>query len=159
MALIESGVDSQDWFSVGDTIGDGRIAAIEKSVVILVTPAGDYELPLRGDPERMTVMADSGESIPLSPHQSRNYQLQSLLSEINDVRADSGESFDEAVARTMNQALGLGESARITAVGREPVASPTEAREALQRQLAAPQGPVRLTVENDFVEDLYVVPD
>ena len=157
-ALIETRDGEQHWYRAGDRLAAGTIEAVTETEVVLQAADGRYRLPLRGDPARLIAGARAEEPAPASRHQAREFSFLSLLSEINSVEPESGESYEAATSRTLNAALGLGQDARITAVGRVQVASADEARQELQRQLGASQAPVRLTLENDYLEDMYVMP-
>ena len=157
-ALIESRDGEQQWYGLGDAIAGATITAIAEHEILLEGPGGRYRLPLRGDPVAASEAA-SEPAVPPSRHQFREFQVLALLSEINSVDPGPGESYEAAAARTLNSALGLGGNARITAVGRVQVATAEEARRELQRQLGqAEADPVRLTLANDYLEDMYVMP-
>ena len=71
------------------------------------------------------------------------------------------DDIDTSFAAPLTHRVGkvLVEGNRITAVGRVQVASAEEARRELQRQLGqAEADPVRLTLANDYLEDMYVMP-
>ena len=143
-ALIEIAGDEQRWFREGDRVAGATLVAIAEDEITLDGPDGSYLLPLRGKPVPVT---DAASEDPASParHQAREFQILALLSEINSVDPGPGESYEDATARTLNTALGLGVDARITAVGRVEVASAEEARRELQRQLGGAEvAPVRL---------------
>ena len=156
-ALIESRDGEQQWYGLGDTIAGATITAIAEHEILLEGPGGRYRLPLRGDP---TQVAEPVAETPAPPsrHQAREFQFLGLLSEINNVGQAPGESYEEATARTLNSAIGLGPGARITAVGRVQVATAEEARRELQRQLGASEAPVRITLDDDELDDLYLMP-
>ena len=157
-ALIETRDGEQHWYRAGDQLAAGTIEAVTEAEVVLQAANGRYHLPLRGDPVAVSEAA-SEPSVPPSRHQFREFQVLALLSEINSVDPGPGESYEAAAARTLNSALGLGGNARITAVGRVQVATAEEARRELQRQLGqAEADPVRLTLENDYLKDMYVMP-
>jgi len=156
-ALVESDGGEQRWYQVGDALGGATITAIASHEVLLEGPDGSFRLPLRGDPQRVTDVATAETTVP-SRHQAKEFQFLGLLSQINSVDQAAGESYEDAAARTLNSAIGLGPDARITAVGRVEVTSAEEAQQELQRQLGAMEGPVRITLENDELEDLYLMP-
>jgi hypothetical protein len=156
-ALIEVKGGEQNWYREGEQVADATITAITAHEISLESPEGSYRLPLRGNPVLVTDRATEEEVAP-ARHQAREFQFLSLLSEINSVDPRPGESYEDATARTLNEALGLGTNARITAVGRVEVASADEARRELQRHLGSAESPVRLTLENDYLEDMYVMP-
>jgi hypothetical protein len=156
MALIETTPGEQAWFRVGDTLGAASVVAIDSDGILLATRDGQLRLNLRGDTNRVP---ESAEAIPEpSRHQSKEMQFLGLLSRINAVERAPDETHDEALTRTMNQVLGFSASARITAVNYVAVSSPGEAHRALQLGLAKNEI-VQITVEGDYIKDLYVVPE
>jgi hypothetical protein len=157
-ALIEIADGEQRWFREGDRVAGAILTTIAPHEITLQGPDGSFRLPLRGAPVPVTD-AVAEEASPPSRHEAREFQVLALLSEINSVEPVAGESYEDAAARTLNTALGLGADARITAVGRVQVATADEARQELQRQLGGAEvAPVRLTLENDYLEDMYVMP-
>ena len=154
MALIEMQGGDQSWFRVGDTLGESQVAAIDGDGVTLSSSAGSYRLLLRGEPGPSEV----GQPTAPERYQSRQVQFLGLLSRINAVTPEADESYEQAVGRNMNHVLGLGSSARITAIDREPVSSAEQAQRELQRRLAH-DDPIQISVENGDLDDLYVVPE
>ena len=156
IALVETAPGEQAWFRVGDVLGTASVAAIDADGILLTTSDGQLRLNLRGDSNRV---AESAEATPEpSRHQSKEMQFLGLLSRLNAVDRAPDETQDQALTRTMNQVLGFSASARITAVNRVAVSSPGEAHQALQQRLAGNEI-VQISVEGDYVEDLYVVPE
>jgi hypothetical protein len=156
-ALIETEDGEQNWYRPGDRVAAATIIFADERGITLQASDGSYRLPLKGEPARLSAAAGE-EPAPPSRHQAKEFQVLGLISEINSVQQAPGESYEDATARTLNGALGLGGNARITAVGRVQVASAEEARRELQQQLGAQEGPVRVTLENDYLEDMYIMP-
>jgi hypothetical protein len=156
MALIETTPGEQAWFRVGDTLGAASIDAIDADGILLSTGDGQTRLDLSGDSNQIVQSADA--TTGPSPFQSKEVQFLGLLSRINAVDRAPGETYDQALTRTMNRVLGFGASARITEVNRVKVSSPGEAHQALQQRLAENEI-VQITVEGDAVKSLYVVPE
>ena len=154
MALIEMPGGDQSWFRVGDTLGESQVAAIDGDGVTLSSSAGSYRLLLRGEP----IPSEVEHPAARERYQSRQVQFLGLLSRINAVTPEADESYEQAVGRNMNHVLGLGSSARITAIDREPVSSAEQAHRELQRRLAHDE-PIQISVENGNLDDLYVVPE
>jgi len=156
MALVETAPGEQAWFRVGDALGAASVTVIDADGILLMTSDGQLRLNLRGDSDRL---AESVEAAPEpSRHQSKQVQFLGLLSRLNAVDRSPDETYDQALTRTMNQELGFGLSARIAAVNRVAVSSPGEAHQALQRRLTGNE-PVQISVEGDYIEDLYVFPE
>jgi hypothetical protein len=155
--LVERADGQQNWYRVGDSLDQSRILEIDEDGITITTAEGPYRLLLRGDSKRV-VASSVGEEVPPSRHQSRQVQFVGLLSRVKAVDPASDETYEQAVARNMNQNLGFGKSARIVGVGRVEVSTPAQAHRELQRQLAL-DAPIRITVENDYVKDIYLLPD
>jgi hypothetical protein len=155
--LVERADGQQNWYRVGDSLDQSPILEIDEEGITITTAEGPYRLLLRGDSKRI-VASDVGEEVPPSRHQSRQVQFVGLLSRVKAVEPVENETYEQAVARNMNQSLGFGKSARIVGVGRVEVSTPAQAHQELQRQLAL-DAPIRITVENDYVKDIYLLPD
>ncbi|MDX1482548.1 MAG: hypothetical protein R3315_12770 [Woeseiaceae bacterium] len=157
MALIEDSAGEQHWLRIGESLAGGRLTGIEAGRVTLETADGALILTLAGTPVRGE--ADAGEAPAASAYQSRTVPFRGLLSRLNDVDPRPDESYDEAVARTMNEVLGFTAAARITAIDRVAIESPAQAHAELQQRLAREENPVRITLENDPLKSVYVVPE
>jgi hypothetical protein len=156
-ALVEHADGQQDWYRVGDSLDQSLILGIDEEGITITTADGPYRLLLRGDSKRVAA-SSVVEDVPPPQHQSRQVQFLGLLSRVKAVDPVDDETYEQALARNMNQSLGFGKSARIVGIGRVEVTTPTQAHQELQRQLALDE-PIRITVENDYVKDIYLLPD
>ena len=93
-----------------------------------------------------------------APEQAKNFQYLGLLSQINAVDRAPGESREQAVSRNTNHALGLAGRAKITAIDRVKVSSPSEARAEIASRLHGVD-PIRISIEGDDMTVLYIMPD
>jgi len=154
--LVEHTDGKQTWYRVGDSLDGSTILEIDDDAITVASADGQYRLSLRGDRNRIVASASDGAAP--SRHQSREVGFLGLVSRINAVDRQAEETYEQAVSRNLNQVLGFGVSAKITAIGNVEVPTAAAARQELQRQLTHDE-PIRITVENDFLEDLYVVPE
>lgn len=154
--LVEDASGEQRWFEVGDNLGPAEIIHIDKDSVTLSEAGEQSVIMLRRSGRAAKVVRD--EVIEPAREQSKTFQYVGLISELeaNDVRP--GESQAVSDARVMNRALGLAEKAKITAIDRVEVSTAAEARSELQQRLMS-SDPVRISVEGDALEVLYVVPN
>lgn len=154
--LVEDASGEQRWFEVGDKLGSAEIIYIEKDSVTL-SEAGEQSLIILRRSGRAS-RAVNNEVMEPARERSKTFQYVGLISELkaNDVRP--GESQAVSDARVMNRVLGLAERAKITAIDRVEVSTAAEARSELQQRLMS-SDPIRISVEGDDLEVLYVVPN
>ncbi len=157
MALVEDASGKQDWYRVGDTLGGSQVSRIDADGIALVDANGESRLYLREELSRArTAYVD--EEIPPPRYVSRSFQFIGLLSRIDAVRPGRGHSSEQAVARTLNEILGLADQAKITAVDMVEVSSAAEARSELMTRLLQDE-PIRIAIDDAYTKMLYVVPD
>ncbi len=157
MALVEDASGKQDWYRVGDTLGGAQVSRIDADGIILVDANGESRLYLREDFKGVRA-ADTEEMVEPPQHLSKSFQYISLLSRIDADRPGRGESFDQAVARNLNQILGLADQAKITAVDRVEVSSAAESKSEIKTRLLQDQ-PIRVAIDDAYTKVLYLVPD
>jgi len=153
MALVEDSGGEQKWYRVGDDLAGARVVEIDGDGITLLAADGETQLTLSAG-------AAKQEAAPAAqaPEQSKNFQYLGLLSQINAVDRAPGESREQAVSRNMNHVLGLANRAKITAIDRVEVSSPSEARAEIASRLLSTD-PIRISIEGDHTKVLYVMPD
>ena len=124
--------------------------------VSLQGPHGQSIMDLRG--LKKVHQSKPQEKLPPASEVSREYQYIGLMSEISSDDAKPGESQAAADTRIMNRVFGLADQARITAIDRVEVATAAEARAELQQRLTS-SDPIRISVQGDALEVLYVTPN
>lgn len=155
-ALIEVVDGKQEWFEIGDNLGSSPILHIDDDGVTLLVAGSEMRLLLRGE---KTLLAASGDAaIAPAREQSRSFHYLNLISQIESVSPEKGESQEQAVARNLNQVLGLASKARITSIDRVEVSTPAEARSELRQRLLG-NDPVRISIDDGNIKVLYVVSD
>jgi hypothetical protein len=158
MVLIEDAGGTQSWFKVGDTLDDLQVTEIDDDGATLRGADSIIRLLLRGDDSKRHATAVV-ETAPPPAEQSRTFRYMSLISEIESDSPSRGEKREQAIARSINSALGLSDEARITEIEHVEVASAAEARAELRRRLSANET-VRVSIAGDeHVKVLYVTPD
>jgi len=155
-ALIEDASGEQAWYEVGDNLGQVKIVEIAVDSVTLADTDGQAMLRLRGS--RRTSQSSVGEVQAPPTEVSRAFTYVGLMSEIKASKARPGESQAASDVRTMNRALGLADTAKITAIDRVKVSTAAEARSELQQRLTS-SDPIRITIEGDELKMLYITPD
>ncbi len=153
MALVEDIDGEQKWYRVGDDLAGARVVQIDTDGMTLLNADGEARMTLRAGATKQAV-----EPVVQPREQSKNFQYLGLLSRINAVDPAPGESKERAVSRNMNRVLGLANRAKITAIDRVKVSSPSEARAELASQLLGTD-PIRISIEGDHTTVLYVMPD
>ena len=154
--LIEDARGEQSWYRVGDSIGPADIVRIAKHSITLNEAGTTSLMYLR----RSGGLPEPSLPEPIAPpsERSETFQFVGLMSEIGANDRQPGESQAASDTRVMNRVLGLADKARITAIDRVDVSTAAEARTELQQRLVSNE-PIRITIEGDELEVLYVVPD
>lgn len=155
-ALIEDFSGKQAWYETGENLGQAKIIDIAVDSVTLAGEDGQSMLMLRGSRRASQSSISEGQTPPTEV--SRAFTYVGLMSEIKASEARPGESQAASDARTMNRVLGLAETAKITAVDRMEVSTAAEARSELQQRLTS-SDPIRIAIEGDDLQVLYVTPD
>lgn len=155
-ALIEDFSGKQAWYETGENLGQAKIIDIAVDSVTLAGEDGQSMLMLRGSRRASQSSISEGQTPPTEV--SRAFTYVGLMSEIKASEARPGESQGASDARTMNRVLGLAETAKITAVDRMEVSTAAEARSELQQRLTS-SDPIRIAIEGDDLQVLYVTPD
>jgi len=153
MALVEYVNGDQKWYRVGDDIAGSRVVEIDGDGITLLAVDGETQLTLRAGATKQAVAP-----AVQAPEQSKNFQYLGLLSQINAVDRAPGESREQAVSRNTNHVLGLADRAKITAIDRVKVSSPSEARAEIASRLHGVD-PIRVSIEGDDTTVLYIMPD
>ena len=153
MALVEDVNGDQKWYRVGDDIDGSRVVEIDGDGITLLAADGETQLTLRAG---ATKQAEA--PAVQAPERSKIFQYLGLLSRINAVDRAPGESREQAVSRNTNYVLGLADRAKITAIDRVKVSSPSEARAEIASRLDGVD-PIRVSIEGDDTTVLYIMPD
>jgi len=158
MVLVEENAGKQNWYRVGDLVGEARIEHIDPDWIGLSTADGEVRLYLRGDRyEDAPVQAMSPVEQP--PREvSRSYGFVNLISRVDSAVPGTAAQSEQSGARSLNEIFGLAERAKITAINRVEVSTVAEARAALRSQLLKDE-PIRIAVDNAYTKVLYVIPE
>jgi hypothetical protein len=155
--LVEAADGEQRWYRRGEAFGDLLIESIDNDGIVVENDTGRFRLELRGD-STLAPLAAQAEPPPVPRDQLRNVDFRNLTSRIAAVAPVRGESQEHAIARNLNDVLGLADRARITSVDRVRVSTAAEARNQLLNRLSANEA-IRISIEDDALRTLYIAPE
>ncbi len=158
MVLVEENAGKQNWYRVGDLVGDARIEHIEPDWIGLSTTDGEVRLYLRGDTYKEAPAKATSPAEQPPREVSRSYRFVNLISRVYSAVPGTAAQSEQLGVRSLNEIFGLAERAKITAINRIEVSTVSETRAALRSQLLQDE-PIRIAVDNAYTKVLYVIPE